>query len=196
LRVKPPGVRPAADQQSSGGCAEGDETRVTERRAWRAGVGSLVFFLLVPGTVAGWVPYWLTGWHTSTAFRGQHVSRLVGAIVIVAGLLSLVDSFVRFALLGRGTPAPVAHPTTLVVSGPYRHVRNPMYVAVLLVLIGQSFLLGSVAVLGYCLLVGALFHAFVVFYEEPTLVARFGPSYELYRKHVKRWWPRIRPWRG
>jgi protein-S-isoprenylcysteine O-methyltransferase Ste14 len=122
--------------------------------------------------------------------------RVGGAVFVLVGLASLVDSLVRFAFVGLGTPAPVAPPSKLVVSGQYRHVRNPMYVAVLLILIGQSLFLGSVAVLRYSLLVWAFFHAFVLVYEEPTLAGRFGQSYEEYRKHVRRWWPRIRPWSG
>jgi protein-S-isoprenylcysteine O-methyltransferase Ste14 len=179
-----------------GGFVEGVPTSVADHREWWASVGSLVFLLLVPGTVAGWVPYWLTGWHVDPPFFGLQSLRVGGAIFILVGLVSLVDSFVRFALVGLGTPAPVAPPSMLVVSGQYRHVRNPMYVAVLLILIGQSLLLGSIAVLRYCLLVWVFFHAFVRLYEEPTLTARFGPSYEAYRKHVGRWWPRIRPWSG
>jgi protein-S-isoprenylcysteine O-methyltransferase Ste14 len=175
---------------------EGVLTSLTERRAWWASVGSLVFLLLVPGTVAGWVPYWLTGWRVDAPFFGLQSLRVGGAIFILVGLASLVDSFVRFAFVGLGTPAPVAPPSKLVVSGQYRHVRNPMYVAVLLILIGQSLLLGSVPILRYCVLVWAFFHAFVLLYEEPTLAARFGPSYEAYRRHVGRWWPRIRPWSG
>ena len=169
---------------------------MTERRAWWASVGSLVFFLLAPGTVAGWVPYWLTGWHMHAPFFGLRTLRVVGAALLVVGLASLVDSFVRFAIVGLGTPAPVAPPSHLVVSGQYRHVRNPMYVAILMLLVGQSLLLGSVVLLRYALLVWALFHAFVQLYEEPTLAARFGRSYEAYRKHVGRWWPRIKPWSG
>jgi protein-S-isoprenylcysteine O-methyltransferase Ste14 len=175
---------------------EGVPTSMAEHRGWWAGVWSLVFFLLVPGTVAGWVPYWLTGWRVHAPFSGLQVLRVGGAIFVLVGLACLVDSVVRFALVGLGTPAPVAPPRKLVVSGQYRHVRNPMYVAVLLTLIGQGLLLGSVAVLLYGLLVWALFHAFVLVYEEPTLAARFGRSYEGYRTHVGRWWPRIGPWRG
>jgi len=177
-----------------GGCVEGVPTSVADHRAWWASVGSLVFLVLVPGTVAGWVPYWLTGWHVHAPFFGLQILRWGGTIFILVGLASLVNSFVQFALVGLGTPAPIAPPTKLVVSGQYRHVRNPMYVAVLLILIGQSLLLGSAAVVRYSLVVWALFHAFVLLYEEPTLAARFGPSYEAYRKHVGRWWPRLRPW--
>jgi protein-S-isoprenylcysteine O-methyltransferase Ste14 len=179
-----------------GGCVEGVSTSVADHRAWWASVGSLVFLFLVPGTVAGWVPYWLTGWHVRAPFFGLQSLRVGGAVFILVGLASLVDSFVRFAFVGHGTPAPVAPPSKLVVSGQYRHVRNPMYVAVVLILIGQSFFLGSVAVLRYSLLVWAFFHVFVLVYEEPTLAGRFGQSYEAYRKHVRRWWPRIRAWSG
>lgn len=122
--------------------------------------------------------------------------RVVGAALVIVGLASLVESFVRFALVGLGTPAPIAPPTRLVVSGQYRHVRNPMYLAILAVLVGQSFLLGSAELLVYAVLVGLVFHAWVLLHEEPKLTARFGPSYEAYRRNVRRWWPRGRPWSG
>jgi protein-S-isoprenylcysteine O-methyltransferase Ste14 len=93
-----------------------------------------------------------------------------------------------------GTPAPVAPPTRLVVAGQYRHVRNPMYVATLVIVIGQGLVLWSAALLGYAVLLWVLFHLFVVFYEEPALGTRFGASYDAYRRNVRRWWPRIRPW--
>lgn len=122
--------------------------------------------------------------------------RVVGAALVIVGLASLVESFVRFALVGLGTPAPIAPPTCLVVSGQYRHVRNPMYLAILAVLVGQSVVLGSAELLLYAVLVGLVFHAWVLFHEEPELTARFGPSYGAYRRNVRRWWPRGRPWTG
>lgn len=161
------------------------------RRRVSAAGGSLLFFVLAPGTVAGWVPYWLTGWTLREPFLGIPALRALGAALAALGLVSLVESFVRFALVGLGTPAPVAAPTELVVSGQYRYVRNPMYVAVLWLLVGQSLVFGSVRVLGYALLVWLLFHAFVRLYEEPTLSARFGLSYEAYCERVRRWWPRL-----
>jgi protein-S-isoprenylcysteine O-methyltransferase Ste14 len=114
--------------------------------------------------------------------------------MIVAGLASLLDSFARFAFVGLGTAAPVAPPTRLVLAGQYRHVRNPMYVAILIIVIGQGLVLWSGALLGYAVLLWVLFHSFTVLYEEPALCARFGASYEAYRRNVRRWWPRIKPW--
>ena len=169
---------------------------MTDERAWWPLAGSLAFFVVAPGTVAGWVPYWLTGWRMQAPLLGISVLRVIGGILIVLGLASLVDSFARFALVGRGTPAPVAPPTRLVVSGPYRHVRNPMYVAVLAVTIGQGLLLGSARVVWYSVGLWLLVFAFVVMYEEPTLARQFGPSYTAYCRNVRRWWPRITPWRG
>src|SRR5262245_62257088 len=98
------------------------------RRFW-ASLGSLVFFILAPGTVAGFVPWWLTRWRISPPFFGIEPLRWVGAALIVLGLLPLLSSFARFAWDGLGTPAPIAPPTNLVVTGFYRRVRNPIYVA-------------------------------------------------------------------
>jgi protein-S-isoprenylcysteine O-methyltransferase Ste14 len=109
---------------------------------------------------------------------------------VAAGAASVVHSFARFALEGRGTPAPVAPTETLVVSGQYRWVRNPMYVAVLSLIVGQALLFGSTALLWYALAIAAAFHAFVLGYEEPTLARRYGDSYERYRSSVNRWLPR------
>ena len=116
--------------------------------------------------------------------------------MIAAGIPVLVDSFARFALQGLGTPAPVFPTRRLVITGLYRFVRNPMYVAVLSVIIGQALLLGNVRVLRYGALVGLGFHLFVVAYEEPTLRSTFGQEYERYCTAVPRWIPRFSPWRG
>jgi protein-S-isoprenylcysteine O-methyltransferase Ste14 len=169
---------------------------VPEPRAWRAVAGSVVFLVVVPGTVAGGVPYWLSRWRMEPPLMGLGALRVVGAVLVIVGLGSLVESFLRFALVGLGTPAPVAPPTRLVVSGQYRHVRNPMYVAVLAIVLGQALLLGSSALLRYAVLLWVFFEGFVLLYEEPALEARFGPSYDEYRQHVRRWWPRLRPWKS
>ncbi len=120
--------------------------------------------------------------------------RIAGGALLIAGLAILLECFGRFAIVGLGTPAPIAPPTRLVVSGYYRHVRNPMYVAILGIVVGQSLLLGSGALLPYALLVWLVFHVWVMVYEEPTLAAQFGASYETYCSHVRRWWPRVKPW--
>jgi protein-S-isoprenylcysteine O-methyltransferase Ste14 len=153
-------------------------------------LGSLGFLVLAPGTVAGYVPWAITGWRAQPPFFGWPASRAAGGVVLVAGLAVLLDAFARFALEGRGTPAPVAPTECLVVSGLYRHVRNPMYLAVLAVILGEAFVLGSRALVLYAALVGLGFHLFVVIYEEPTLRRRYGAAYEAYCATVRRWLPR------
>ena len=159
-------------------------------------LGSFVFFVIAPGTVAGWVPYALSGWQIQPPLLGVPGGRIVGGVIAAMGVLGLVACFGRFASEGRGTPAPIAPPQSLVVSGLYRHVRNPMYVAVLAIIAGQGLLLGNVALLVYAAVVWLPFHAFVLGYEEPILRRRFGRSYDVYRANVNRWWPRITPWLG
>ena len=159
-------------------------------------LGSFVFFWIAPGTVAGWVPWVLSEWRIQPALLGVPGGRVLGGGVAAVGVAILVECFSRFAIEGRGTPAPIAPTEKLVVSGFYRHVRNPMYVAVLAVITGQALLFGSVVLLGYAGVVWLLFHGFVLLYEEPTLRHKFGPSYDVYRANVLRWWPRIGPWRG
>jgi protein-S-isoprenylcysteine O-methyltransferase Ste14 len=154
------------------------------------------FFLVAPGIVAGVVPYAISRWTMVAPLLGLQLVRVIGVALLGLGLGLLLDCFGRFAILGRGTPAPVAAPERLVVSGPYRHVRNPMYVAVVALVLGQGLLLGQAVLLLYGSVVWLLFHAFVVLYEEPTLGRRFGPSYQTYRAAVGRWWPSLRPWTG
>jgi protein-S-isoprenylcysteine O-methyltransferase Ste14 len=157
-------------------------------------LGSAVFFCLAPGVVAGFVPGALARWHIQAAFLGLGAFRVVGGVLIVAGGLSLLDCFARFAFQGRGTPAPIAPTATLIVSGQYRYVRNPMYVAVVAAILGQALLFGSTRVLGYAGLVWCAFHLFVLAYEEPTLDRQFGRAYSAYQAGVRRWWPRVTPW--
>jgi protein-S-isoprenylcysteine O-methyltransferase Ste14 len=166
-------------------------TEINQR--WAA-FGSVVFFCLVPGTVAGAVPYLMTGWQQQS--RVPAPVSVLGIVCVLTGLVSLVESMVQFVVRGQGTPAPVAPPTALVVTGQYRYVRNPMYVAVVAIVLGQAVWLGSVAVLLYAVALLALFHLWVVGYEEPALSRQFGAPFERYRRHVHRWRPRSRPWRA
>ncbi len=160
-------------------------------RKLTAVAGSIVFLVIAPGVVAGLAPWWLTGWHTGSSYPLP--VRAVGVAVIAAGAAVLLDAFARFAVDGLGTPAPVAPTERLVVRGPYRYVRNPMYLAVLAVIIGQALLLGRPVLLGYAAVVGAAFAAFVHWYEQPVLARRYGAEYEAYRRAVPGWWPRLRP---
>jgi protein-S-isoprenylcysteine O-methyltransferase Ste14 len=159
-----------------------------------AAVGSAVFFLLAPGVVVGVIPWWLTRWQAQEPLPYWAPVRVLGAILLVAGLIALLQAFVRFVVEGLGTPAPIAAPDRLVVGGVYRYVRNPMYVAVLVAVVGQSLLLGRLGLLLYAGVAWLGVAAFVRFYEEPTLTRRFGADYEAYRRAVPAWWPRLRPW--
>jgi protein-S-isoprenylcysteine O-methyltransferase Ste14 len=114
---------------------------------------------------------------------------------VAAGAAVLVHAFTRFVVEGLGTPAPVAPTAHLVVSGLYRYVRNPMYVAVVAVIAGQALLLWEPVLLTYAAVVGLAFVLFVLGYEQPTLRRQFGASYDAYRRAVPAWWPRLRPWR-
>jgi protein-S-isoprenylcysteine O-methyltransferase Ste14 len=149
--------------------------------------------VIAPGIVAGLIPWSITGWRmepASLAIRGA------GALLIAIGLAFLLHAFGRFVIEGTGTPAPVAPTERLVVGGVYRHVRNPMYLAVGSVIVGQALLFGQPALLAYAVLFGALVFCFVRIYEEPTLSEQFGPSYDAYRAGVPGWLPRLRPWHG
>jgi protein-S-isoprenylcysteine O-methyltransferase Ste14 len=122
--------------------------------------------------------------------------RLIGGALIAAGVAVLLPAFGRFVIEGIGTPAPTAPTERLVVGGAYRFVRNPMYLAVASVIVGQALLLGQAVLLIYAVLFGVAVTTFVHGYEEPALAARFGEEYETYRRAVPRWRPRLRPWTG
>jgi protein-S-isoprenylcysteine O-methyltransferase Ste14 len=156
-------------------------------------VGSALFLVVAPGVVAGWIPWSITDWRlqpTAPVLRG------IGAVLIVVGAGFLLHAFARFAIEGIGTPAPVAPTERLVVGGPYRHVRNPMYLAVAATIVGQALLFGRPVLLAYVAAFGAVVFCFVRLYEEPTLRDRYGPSYDAYCRAVPGWLPRLHPWRG
>jgi protein-S-isoprenylcysteine O-methyltransferase Ste14 len=156
------------------------------RRA-RAAAGSALFLVVAPGVMAGLVPYLLTGWESRHPPAAVQVA---GAALTVAGAAVLLDAFARFVIDGLGTPAPVAPTQRLVVTGLYRFVRNPMYLAVTAAILGQWLLLGRPVLLGYALVFVAITYAFVRGYEEPALTAAYGEEYERYRATVPGWWPR------
>jgi protein-S-isoprenylcysteine O-methyltransferase Ste14 len=155
----------------------------------QAVAGSALFLAVAPGVVAGLVPWLLTGWDV---VRDWGAVRWVGATLVCAGAALLLQAFARFVVEGLGTPAPVAPTERLVVGGLYRHVRNPMYLAVAATIVGQALLLGSVLLLAYAAVFLAVVATFVRVYEEPTLRGRYGAEYEAYCAAVPGWWPRLR----
>lgn len=159
-------------------------------------LGSVLFFAIAPVGVAGFIPWWIMHWEFQSAFLGFEVTRVIGVALIIVGILGLVDSFARFALQGLGTPAPIAPTQNVVVTGLYRYVRNPMYVALVGVAVGQALLFGDGRLLWYGVLVWLVCHLFVVVYEEPILQRRFGTEYDAFRINVPRWIPRLTPWRA
>jgi protein-S-isoprenylcysteine O-methyltransferase Ste14 len=158
-----------------------------------AATGSALFFAIAPGSVAGLVPWLLTGWHVHATYAWPW--RALGIALVVIGGAIVAEAFVRFVVEGVGTPAPAAPTERLVVGGLYRHVRNPMYLGVAAAICGQALILGRPWLFAYATLFGAVVWTFVTFYEEPTLARRYGAQYEAYRQAVPAWRPRLRPWR-
>jgi protein-S-isoprenylcysteine O-methyltransferase Ste14 len=157
-------------------------------------LGSALFFLIAPFTLGFVVPWAIADWDMGPLFRENILFPAAGVVLVLAGLVPLVESFARFATVGLGTPAPVAPPKHLVVTGFYRYVRNPMYLGVLMIILGNALILRNWAVGAYGVLVTLGFTAFVIGYEEPTLRRSFGAEYAEYCRNVPRWRPRLTPW--
>jgi len=158
-------------------------------RTMTAAAGSAAFLLVAPGVVGGLAPWWLTGWHMGAAYPAT--ARIAGAVVALAGAAALLATFAQFAIQGRGTPAPPAPTEKLVVRGLYRYIRNPMYLAVLAVIVGQALLLSRPILLGYAAAVAAACITFVYGCEQPTLAHQYGDQYQSYKQAVPGWWPRL-----
>jgi protein-S-isoprenylcysteine O-methyltransferase Ste14 len=157
----------------------------------RAALGSTVFFLLAPGTMAGVVPWAITGWSGSPP--GVGVLDVLGGVLIGVGVAVVVTCFAQFVREGRGTPAPVAPTEVLVVGGLFRYVRNPMYVGVGAAIVGQALMFRSIPLAWWLAAFAIAVSTFVVVYEQPTLSRQFGASYDRYRREVPAWLPRLRP---
>ena len=154
-------------------------------------LGTIAFVIAVPGTVVIGVPYWMTRWHLRPPILATAATRLVGLALFLAALPAFFDFVVRFVREGFGTPAPVAPPSRLVRGGVFARVRNPGYISVAAMIVGQALILGSLRVLAYAAILAICFHLFVVLYEEPALRAQFGAQYDEYCRTVPRWIPRF-----
>jgi protein-S-isoprenylcysteine O-methyltransferase Ste14 len=150
-----------------------------------------VFTLVVPGTIGVFLPRWLLSQQGRNQALPPISWRWTGLLPLVAGACIYLACAWDFAVTGLGTPAPIDMPRRLVVKGPYRFVRNPMYVGVAWVVLGQALLFGSSALAIYIASFWTLAHLFVIFHEEPTLHRKFGAEYEEYCARVPRWLPRL-----
>jgi protein-S-isoprenylcysteine O-methyltransferase Ste14 len=151
----------------------------------------ILFTLLLPGTFTVIVPYAIIATGQGGQGRAWTPPQWLGLLPIGVGAGMLLWCILDFARLGRGTLAPIDPPTVLVVRGLYRYVRNPMYVSVMLILLGEYVLFGTAGLLINLVCFFSCTHGFVVFYEEPDLRRRFGQSYVSYCSQVHRWLPLI-----
>ena len=155
-------------------------------------VKTLIFTVLVPGTVTVLMPLFLTASALERSFHAPTALRLLGVLAITAGVAVYIWCASDFILAGRGTPNPLDPPKRLVSRGLYQWMRNPMYVGIGLILAGEALCFGSLTLLVYAGVVLSLFHLRVLLYEEPRLRKQFGASYDEYCKAVPRWFPRWR----
>ena len=147
---------------------------------------TLLFTLLVPVSVALFIPRLLLS-PLSSVPAAAHFMTISGACLILVGTVFYMKCAWDFAVVGKGTPAPIDAPKTLIARGFYRLTRNPMYVGILMIVIGESLIFHSGVLLVYAVLLWLAFHLMVLLYEEPHLKKTFGSSYEEYCKQVPRW---------
>ena len=149
---------------------------------------TIIFTVLVPGTVAVVIPQLLARWRTYPELPVvERIARIVGNVSLVSGILLYVHTAIQFGSEGEGTPSPTDEPEQLVTSGIYAYSRNPMYVGVLLVIFGQALRRRSVAILWWGAGMWIGFHNRVVGSEEPHLLEKYGEEYEQYQEDVPRW---------
>ena len=154
-------------------------------------VRAFTYATLFIGLVLVYVPARLLSWSGIVRPAAIQVQQVIGMVIGAAGSAVALWCIFTFASVGRGTPAPFDPPRQLVIQGPYRFVRNPMYIGAGLALASAALFYESLPLLGYAGLFFLATHLFVVWYEEPTLRLTFGPEYEAYCRQVRRWWPTV-----
>lgn len=151
-------------------------------------IRNIVFLILQPGLVVAAVPFiLLRGRFQEILDQTLDLLSFIGIFIIILGLFVVLYCIYRFIIEGRGTLSPIDRTKELVVQGLYKHSRNPMYVGILLILIGEALFAKSLVLFGYMLLVFLVFHLFVIFVEEPRLMKDFKEKYRIYTKEVNRW---------
>lgn len=163
-----------------------------ENRKILTALKTLLFTILVPGTVTILLPALLLSspWNRVSLADGPF--RYPGLVLIILGALVYLRCAWEFAFAGKGTPAPIDPPKELVAKGLYRYSRNPMYVGVLSVVFGEALWFESLLLAGYGVILFSGFHLFIVFYEEPALRRKFGESYRRYCAATPRWFFRTK----
>lgn len=154
-------------------------------------VRAVTYATLFIGLVLIYVPASLLSWSGIVPPAAFEVQQGVGMVIGTIGAVIALWCVFTFATIGRGTPAPFDPPRRLVIQGPYRFVRNPMYIGAGLALASAALFYESLPLLGYTGFFFLATHLFVVWYEEPTLRRTFGQEYETYCSRVRRWWPRV-----
>ena len=152
-------------------------------------IKTIIFTIFIPGTVTILVPYWLLSSSAAPPIQ-LGLLRYLGALPLSTGVAIYCWCAWDFTFAGRGTPAPFDPPRELVVRGLYRYVRNPMYVGIVSILLGEALLFASWRLFAYTAFAFIFYSLIVVLYEEPALRHKFGESYRQYCKHVRRWLPR------
>lgn len=152
---------------------------------------NVLWALLLPGVIAGFIPWLVFGFDFNRIRSGVQIG---GLVLFAAGVFVLLLCIIEFARRGRGTLSPLDPPRGLVVTGMYRLVRNPMYVGVLAILVGEALIARSLDLGLYTAAFFVGVNVFIIGYEEPFLQRTYGSSYMEYREHVRRWVPRVRPW--
>ena len=151
-------------------------------------IRNLLFTILQPGLVAGLIPLWITGVRINSIFdEVWQLHHYIGTIAFLIGFIIMLWCIISFAVKGRGTLSPVDPTKKLVISGLYHFSRNPMYVGVILILIGEAIFFQSANLWVYLLFVFVGFNIFVIHIEEPRLRKDFGEEYNLYCQKVRRW---------
>jgi protein-S-isoprenylcysteine O-methyltransferase Ste14 len=151
-------------------------------------IRNLFFTILQPGMVAGLFPYWILGRRVhDVPFPLLLYRHYAGAIIFITGLTIMLSCIVNFAVKGKGTLSPADPTKHLVITGLYKYSRNPMYIGVMLILIGEAIFFQSGSLWIYALFIFSAFTLFVLLVEEPRLTNDFGEEYKSYCKRVRRW---------
>jgi protein-S-isoprenylcysteine O-methyltransferase Ste14 len=154
-------------------------------------VRALTYATIFVGFLGVFLPARILAWAGLTAPDALEAPQVGGIILVAAGAAFGLWCILAFVFIGKGTQMPLDPPRHLVIRGPYKFVRNPMYVGAGLALAGAALYFGSVALIMYGAVLGVITHLFVILYEERVLAETFGPEYDAYRRHVRRWLPRL-----